>query len=452
MSEAVYEDEFALEEVEAKPVFEFDAEFQTKIAALTLRDTQFLSRCQGLIEPSHFEDPSEAALASIALRYFKVYKKAPDKSIHGRLIKEDIDNKIIRRESVESVVEKIKELHVADVSDRDYVVDHVSKFARRQAVTGAIEQSIHKLDKGDYGGIEKVLKDALQVGAMEESAGYDFFKELANRTLERKDISSGKIKPTGVTTGFAAIDDRLYQKGWGRKELSVLMGAAKAGKTTAMINFGKNACGKGASVLYLTLEVSEKIIASRLDACITRTPMMQLGTKIIEVDAKVAAFAKHCGKFVIHEYPTGSLKPSEVRRLLQWYRSQGQTFDLVIVDYADLMAPDHRTQDAIENSKQVYIGLRAVAQEEDLAVLTATQTNREGAKAAIVTATHVAEDFNKVRIADVIISLNRTEEDIAAGQARLYFAASRNQKGGITILVKQDMEAMIYIESVIEVV
>lgn len=449
--EVVYEDEFATAE-EAKPVFEFDADFQTKIAALTLRDTQFLSRCDGLIQPAHFEDPSEAALASMALRYFKIYKKAPDKSIHARLIKEDIDNRIIRRESVESVVGKVKELHTADVSDRDYVIDHVSKFARRQAVTGAIEQSIHKLDKGDYGGIEKVLKDALQVGAMEESAGYDFFKERENRTTERKEFAMGRLKPTGITTGFAAIDDRLYQKGWGRKELSVLMGAAKAGKTTAMINFGKNACGRGSNVLYLTLEVSEKIIASRLDACITRTPMMQLGSKIIEVDAKVEAFSKHCGSFIIHEYPTGSLKPSEVRRLLQWYRSQGMIFDLVIVDYADLMAPDHRTQDAIENSKQVYIGLRAIAQEEDLAILTATQTNREGAKAAVVTATHVAEDFNKVRIADVIISLNRTEEDVAAGQARLYFAASRNQKGGITILVKQDMEAMIYIEAVIEVI
>lgn len=441
-----------LETHEGDVAFEFDAEFQTKIAALTLLDSQFLKRVDGLIRPVYFEDPSEAAIASLALRYYRTYKKAPDKSIIPRLLKEDIDAKIVRKEAAGAIVDRLKELYTTDTSDRDYVVDHVSSFARQQAVTAAIEQSIHRLEKRDYGTIEKVLKEALQVGAMDESAGYDFFKERANRTKQRKDAAAGLVKPTGITTGFPALDDRLYQKGWGKQELSVLMGAAKAGKTTAMINFGKNACGKGKNVLYLTLEVAANIIGARLDASIARTPMMQLGSKIIEVDAKVEAFEKHCGKFLIHEYPTGTLRPSELRRLLQWYRGQGIIFDLVVVDYADLMAPDHRTSDAIENSKQVYIDLRAIAQTEDVAVLTATQTNREGAKAAVVTATHVAEDFNKVRIADVIISLNRTEEDIAAGQARLYFAASRNQAGGITVVVKQDMESMIYIDSIIDVI
>lgn len=436
---------------EAVP-FDFDAEFQGKIAAMCLRDSHFLSRCDGLIMPAHFEDPSDAALASLALRYFKVYKKAPDKSIHGRLLKEDIDAKIIRKEAAAAVVERLRELYTLDISDRDYVVDHVAKFARRQAVTKAIESSIHRLDKDDFGGIERDLKEALNVGAMEEGVGYDYFEEMDNRTSERKDAAAGLVKPTGITTGYPAMDDRLYQKGWGRKELSVLMGAAKAGKTTAMINFGKNACGHGKNVLYLTLEVAAKIIAARLDASITRTPMMQLGSKIIDIDTKVKAFRKKCGLFKIHEYPTGTLRPSELRRLLQWYRSQGIVFDMVVVDYADLMQPDHRTTDAIENSKQIYIGLRAIAQEEDVAILTATQTNREGAKAAVVTATHVAEDFNKVRIADVIISLNRNDDDIASGQARLYFAASRNQAGGITIVVKQDMEAMIYIDSIVDVI
>lgn len=441
-----------MESVEDATVFDFDAEFQSKIAALTLLDSQFLKRCDGLLKPAYFEDPSEAALASLALRYYKVYKKAPDKSIIARLIKEDVDAKIIRKEAMPAIVDRVKALYATDTSDRDYVVDHVSSFARQQAVTGAIEQAIHRLEKRDYGTIEKLLKEALQVGALEDSAGYDFFKERENRTKQRKDAAAGLVKPTGITTGFPALDDRLYQKGWGKQELSVLMGAAKAGKTTAMINFGKNACGKGKNVLYLTLEVAANIIGARLDASIARTPMMQLTSKIIEVDTKVELFEKHCGKFIIHEYPTGTLRPSELRRLLQWYRSQGLIFDLVIVDYADLMAPDHRTSDAIENSKQIYIDLRAIAQTEDVAVLTATQTNREGAKAAVVTATHVAEDFNKVRIADVIISLNRTEEDIAAGQARLYFAASRNQAGGITVVVKQDMESMIYIDSIVDVI
>ncbi|MEO9387224.1 DnaB-like helicase C-terminal domain-containing protein [Chromobacterium phragmitis] len=432
--------------------FEFDAEFQSKIAALMLRDSVFMSRIDGLVEPAHFEDPCDAVLANMAIRYYKVYRKSPDRSIQAILLKEDIDKKIIRKEFVPEVIERLKKLNAIDISDRDFVVDNVAQFARCQAMTKAIESSIHKLDKRDFAGIEKEVQRALNVGANSEGAGYDFFEEIENRTTERKDRAAGKILDTGVTTGYAALDDRLYQKGWGRQELAVLMGPAKAGKTTAMINFAKNACGAGYNVLYVTLEVAAKIIAARLDASITRTPMMALGTKIMDIDTKIRAFRKKAGLFKIHEYPTGTLKVSELRRLILQYRSQGIKFDLIVIDYADLMAPEVFTQNPIENSKSIYVNLRGMAQIEDVAILTATQTNREGAKAGVVTMTHVAEDFNKIRIADVVISLNRNEEDIAAGQARLYFAASRNQAGNITVVVKQDMEAMIYIDSIVEVI
>jgi replicative DNA helicase len=93
--------------------------------------------------------------------------------------------------------------------------------------------------------------------------------------------------------------------------------------------------------------------------------------------------------------------------------------------------------------------MRAIAQEEDIAMLTATQTNREGAKANVAKMEHTAEDFNRVRIADILISINRTEEEKARNEARLYLAASRNQKGDITIRIQQDLEKMIFIRKIL---
>ena len=113
------------------------------------------------------------------------------------------------------------------------------------------------------------------------------------------------------------------------------------------------------------------------------------------------------------------------------------------------MAPDYRTDNVIENSKEIYVGLRALAFEFDCAILTATQTNREGYKAAVAKAEHVAEDFNKIRTADVVISINSTEEERDQGEARLYFAASRNQESGFTVRVKQDLKKMQFITNVI---
>ena len=54
-------------------------------------------------------------------------------------------------------------------------------------------------------------------------------------------------------------------------------------------------------------------------------------------------------------------------------------------------------------------------------------------------AEHAAEDFNKIRTADLVISINATEEEMAKGEARMFFAASRNQKGEFAIRIKRDL-------------
>ena len=64
-------------------------------------------------------------------------------------------------------------------------------------------------------------------------------------------------------------------------------------------------------------------------------------------------------------------------------------------------------------------------------------------------ATDVAEDFNKIRIADVVISINKTEEERALNQARLHFAASRNQRSGFTLKVEQNIDQAKFVTRVL---
>jgi replicative DNA helicase len=151
----------------------------------------------------------------------------------------------------------------------------------------------------------------------------------------------------------------------------------------------------------------------------------------------------------LKEYATGTLKCSEVRRLLDKARAKGRIYDLVIVDYADIMAPEHRSDSQIDNMRSIYIDLRAVAFDYDCAVLTATQSNREGAKKMTAGATDVAEDYNKARTVDLMISINANEAEKAAGEARLFFALSRNSESEFTLRIKQDRSRMRFIEKVL---
>lgn len=433
-----------------KAHFDFDSGFQSKIAALCLRDTTFLQRVDGLVEPDHFESAVEARLIDVVNRYYQRYKKAPaDKSTIAHLIKKHLIDKLIRKEDAALMIHHVMTLWGVDISDRDFVIDEVAVFARHQAVSKAILASVEDLDKRNFENIQKALQSALNVGAHAENEVYSYGGEIDGRTEIRLERAAGTGPRTGITTGYPAIDRHLYHKGWGIRELSVLMGGAKAGKTTALMTFGINAAHERNNVLYVTLEVSARIIADRADANISNHLMFELESNIHDIKDKVREWRDRAGRFDIIEFPTGSMRVSDLRRLLEKKKAQGITYDLVIVDYADLMAPERITDNSIENSKSVYVNLRGLAMTENIAILTATQTNREGAKAAVAKMEHIAEDFNKVRIADVVISINKTDEERSANQARLYFAAVRNGPSNFAIRIQQDVDRMKFITDVV---
>jgi len=58
--------------------------------------------------------------------------------------------------------------------------------------------------------------------------------------------------------------------------------------------------------------------------------------------------------------------------------------------------------------ESIYEDLRAIAQEFECPVWTASQTNRSGYNAEIVTMESISEAFNKCFVADFIFTLSRT--------------------------------------------
>lgn len=434
---------------EEAPKFEFDAAFQTRIAAFAARDDAFMRRAAHLLHPDHFENIGEATLVSIALRYYRRFGSLPDDPVMLSFIKDEVRAGTVRKDVLPLLVEAIRKVRADTLAGREYVEEKVATFVRHQAVGNAILRSVDLREKGQFARIETLVKEAVSVGLNEDGDVYDYFARNDERMEERLDRASGKRPPAGITTGIAQMDELLYHKGWGRKELTTIMGTAKSGKTTALVGFAKSASLRRHNVLYVTLEVSARIVAERLDANISDTLIRALGANIRRVREKIADAEKRAGKLTIHEFPSGAFKPSMLRRLIEIHQHRGTKFDLVIVDYADIMAPDYRTDSPIENSKSIYVTLRGIAAEFNLALLTATQTNREGHRATVARIDHISEDFNKARIADLIISINRTEEEVLRNEARLYFAASRNQESGFSIRVKQDLAKMKFVTAVL---
>lgn len=424
--------------------YDFSENIQDELVFYIATDTVFLKRTEGLLSPDYFDNLASATLVGIALEHYKNYRVAINLKTLIQEVKNKVASKIIRDDIKDLIKDKINEIFTSPKTvAKEKLIDDVAKFAKHQAVKKAIENSYNKLDSGDYDFIENAMQKALSVGSSSEFETYSYFDELTNRIETRKQKLLGATSYNGITTGIIDLDNILRSKGWAKKELSLLMGGPKSGKTMGLANFACNAAIAGFNVLYVTLEVSPEIISERCDANLADIKINDLGLDVSTIQSTEEAIKlamRGAGVLDIQEFPTGTMRPSDLRRLIEKRESEMmKNYDLVVVDYADIMQSERRHTEKRDALTSIYEDLRAIAQVYNVAVLTATQTNREGIKAKVADMTHVAEDIGKIRTADIVISINFTDEERMSNEARLFFAASRTGESDITLKIKRDV-------------
>ena len=144
------------------------------------------------------------------------------------------------------------------------------------------------------------------------------------------------------------------------------------------------------------------------------------------------------GSLIVKSYPTKFAKTVTLDRHLEKLVSRGVEVGMIIVDYADLLKPSTSYKDKRHDLESIYESLRGLAQKYQCPLWTASQTNRSGVNAEIVTMEAISEAFNKCFVADFIFSLSRTIEDRSNNTGRLYVAKNRNGADGIIFPVFMD--------------
>jgi len=137
------------------------------------------------------------------------------------------------------------------------------------------------------------------------------------------------------------------------------------------------------------------------------------------------------GELVIKEYPTKSASTSVIKKHLDKLKKKGQRIDMVIVDYGDLLRPSTSYREKRMELESIYEEMRAIAQEFECPVWTASQTNRSGLNAEVITMESISEAFNKCFVSDFIFSISRTIKDKNANTGRMFVAKNRNGPDGL---------------------
>jgi replicative DNA helicase len=432
----------------------FDQAFQEQLAAHYFRDDHFVAAAGTLVLPDYFDDPNLQALAAVQQSYLKHYGAVCTAKTFVQWLQQEIAAKRAKIPDMTEAKKLLGMIYTHSLQDRQFVLDRVTAFARHQALINSTMDLVDAMDGGKEDVIEKALKaveEAKNVGSADTSNAVDYVRSYQDRKATRRARLNAATSVLGITTGCAELDKQLTPHlGWGRKELSILMGPPKSGKTAALISFALAAAAAGYKVYYASHEVSETIIGERSDAAISGVPLKELMSREAEVDAAIAAWEKNpgLGEFIVQAFPMRTCRVSDMRRILKKYEAQGINFDLIVTDYLGIMKAEHNYTEKRYGLAEIGQDLRGLATEFNAAVITGYQTNRDGTKKASRTVsdgTDAADDYEVVRTADVLLTINRSEADRENGEFVLYFSEMRNAESGLKMRFSQNLACMRFI-------
>jgi hypothetical protein len=298
----------------------------------------------------------------------------------------------------------------------DWLVSETEKWCQEKALHGAILESITILDNKDgkkqtksKGAIPQILTEALGV-SFDPNVGHDYLEDSSDRfdfyhRVERK-----------IPFDLEYFN-RITRGGLAPKTLSVILAGPNVGKSLAMCHFAASALTQNYNVLYITMEMSQERIASRIDANLLDTPLNTiLSLPKNAYEKKIAALkAGVKGKLIVKEYPTAGASTIHFRNLLNELNLKKQFKpDLVCVDYLNICCSARLKMGATINSytyvKAIAEELRGLAIEYNLPIISATQTTRSGSTNSDPDMTDTSESFGLPATVDNLWGFINNEE------------------------------------------
>ena len=307
---------------------------------------------------------------------------------------------------------------------KKWFMDEYEKFCRHKALEGAILESADKLERHEYGSVEKIIKDAVSIG-LAKDFGLNYWDDPAGRIQSIKDNRGQN------STGWESLDKVLYG-GFNPGELNIFAGGSGSGKSLFMQNMALNWSLAGKNVVYVSLELSEELCSMRLDAMLTNMSTKEVMRNAEDVELKVRMASKKAGILQMIQMPNGSTI-NDIKAYIKEYQIQKNIkIDALFVDYLDLMMPvtvKVNPSDQFIKDKFVSEELRNLAIELNILFVTASQLNRGAVDEVEFDHSHIAGGISKINTADNLIGIFSSRAMRERGRVQIQFMKTRSSSG-----------------------
>ena len=361
------------------------------------------------IKEDYFTDKNDKVIFQEIIKFIEKYNKTPTITS----IQIEIDN---RKDLSESQFKEIKEtistFEKEDV-DIDWLCDTTENWCKEKAIYNAIVDGISIIEGRDKNrkpdALPTLLTDALAV-SFDNRVGHDYLKD----STERFDYYHKVEERIPFDLEFF---NKITKGGLPQKTLNVALAGTGVGKSLFMCHMASNCLSQGKNVLYITLEMAEERIAERIDANLMNISIDDLHDlpKTMYQDKIEKVKKRASGTLIIKEYPTASAHSNHFRQLIQELAIK-KTFkpDIIFIDYLNICASSRFRGGSNINSytiiKAIAEELRGLAVENNLPIVTATQTTRSGFVSTDIGLEDTSESFGLPATADFMFALISTDE------------------------------------------
>lgn len=304
--------------------------------------------------------------------------------------------------------------------ERNFVVDMLEKFFKERKTKKVLVDAAEAIHDRDFTNIASIIKE------LQDSVNFNMNLDVGIDVVEDTPEALRRLNETLRAIPSALADVRRFTStgsGYGghyRKALSIFLGMPNVGKSIVLCNEAAFAYQKGYNVLYVTLEMSEELIWERIASNVTNISLGEVRATSAEDIQRLLQTVPDVdthsvGNLVVKALPTTATVVDIENEIIEVKRTKGFDIDLLVVDYIGIMKPSKRSTSVAAHSlytmgKEIAEQLRDLAKAREIAVVTASQMNRDGYSNKEASMQHVAGSAGLNDTADFMMTINQPPE------------------------------------------
>jgi len=393
-----------------------------------------------------FDTPWANMIARWCIKHLEKYGKPPNGQLKD--IYQDWASRTNPDEEILTAVERFLRTVSNEYADSDYSSDYLldvaSRLLNKVRLTRAMEEATIEIERGKvddaYNRLVGINRVELGTGALVKPA--EEFEPW------RQAFDLEKQKPLIEYPGDLG---RLVGNAFARDSLIAFMAPDKTGKSFYLLDVAFRGVKARRRVAYIEAgDLCQDEVIKRLGQRASRMPLVagkyeypvgfkeeydvQMEKRTYEAVTAASAYKAYKkvvrGKdlFRLSCHANTSIDVAGITSLVRDWEREGWIPDIIVIDYADILAPPAGVRDTLDQIDTTWKQLRRLSQELHCLVVTATQANSASYtnENRLLSRRHFSGRKTKLAHVNGMLALNVTSKDKEQGVTRVNWVVRRS--------------------------